>query len=437
MPKSYTFVKISHIFTMNIAIIGGGAAGFFAAINILESNPSLRVTIYEAASRPLAKVSVSGGGRCNLTNTFAQIDDLGVAYPRGAKLMRGLFKSFDHLATRAWFEERGVELVTQSDECLFPKSQSSQEIIDTFEGRLSKLGGTVKLSHRVSSITPCEPQGYRVSFEDAKLSDIEADIVVVTTGGSPKLEGLGMLSGLNLKFETPVPSLFTLNIPDRDIRDLMGAVVDPAMLSIQGTKFSASGALLITHWGVSGPAALKLSAYAARHLHERDYRATLIINWANERDNDRVHRQLSRLLSENQGRLITNIRPFDLPSRVWEMLLRRGDIPLERRCIELGSKGINRLVNLLTNDQYPIEGKSRFREEFVTCGGVSLKNINPTTLESRQHRDLYFGGEVLDVDAITGGFNLQAAWSMGYAIACSIIARAARTACPALGQSQE
>ncbi|MFI3320178.1 MAG: aminoacetone oxidase family FAD-binding enzyme [Rikenellaceae bacterium] len=408
---------------MKIAIIGGGAAGFFAAINILEQCPTADVTIYEASSQPLAKVGVSGGGRCNLTNTFAQIGDLSEAYPRGAKLMRGLFKTFDNQSTVEWFESRGVELVTQPDECLFPKSQSSQEIIDTFGRLLAKLGGGLKSSHRVSAISPLSDGGYRVSFVDAKLADIYVDTVVVTTGGSPKIEGLSMLDGLDLQFELPVPSLFTFNTPHREIRELMGAVVDPAMLSIQGTKFLATGALLLTHWGLSGPAALKLSSYAARYLDEKEYKAIVVINWVCQRDNDRVHSELLRLLSENQGRLITNIRPFGLPSRVWEMLLRRAEIPHERRCVEVGSKGVNRLVNRLTNDQYEMDGQSRFREEFVTCGGVSLKSINPATMEARKHPNLYFAGEVVDVDAITGGFNLQAAWSMGFVVVQSIIAK--------------
>ncbi len=401
---------------MRVAIIGGGAAGYFAAINMKEISPSTEVTIYEASSKSLAKVGVSGGGRCNLSNSFEGIKDLSRVYPRGAKLMKRLFKTFDHKQTQEWFEDRGVELVTQEDHCIFPKSQSSQEIVDTLLNLTRESGVVVKHSHRVASIES-HGSGYRVSFEDPKLRDIEVDSVVVTTGGSPKRERLKMLDSLGLEIMEPVPSLFSFNIPSDPITELMGAVVDPATITLQGTKLKASGALLITHWGISGPAALKLSSYAARVLSESHYTAKIAVNWVNESNFDRVQTELLRLTRENSAKLVTNVRPFNLPSRLWLALLQKADISHERRFVELGSKGINRLVNLLINDEYEVKGQSRFRDEFVTCGGVALSNVNIATMECKSHPNLYFAGEVLDVDAITGGFNLQAAWSMGYVVA--------------------
>ncbi len=407
---------------MNIAIIGGGAAGYFAAINIMEMSPQSHVTIYEGASRSLAKVGVSGGGRCNITNSFEEIDELSKAYPRGHKLINRAFKIFDFKDAKEWFESRGVKLVTQEDQCLFPQSQDSQEIIDTFERLAQRHDIKVKHSYRVSSIKH-EAERYRISFSDPKLFDVEVDAVVVTTGGSPKLEGLSMLSHLDLKIVEPLPSLFSFNIPNDPITELMGAVVDKVTLSLQGSKLKSSGALLVTHWGVSGPAVLKLSSYAARILAEREYTSGFSVNWTYDHNSEDVLRELRRITEENSGKLVVNIRPFDLPSRLWKMLLTKANISHERRFVELGSKGINRLVDLLINDSYMIHGQSRFRDEFVTCGGVALSNIDIATMECKRYPNLYFAGEVLDVDAITGGFNLQAAWSTGYVVAHTIASK--------------
>ncbi|MFI3247885.1 MAG: aminoacetone oxidase family FAD-binding enzyme [Rikenellaceae bacterium] len=404
---------------MNVAIIGGGAAGYFTAINIKELVPDVSVTIFEASDRSLAKVAVSGGGRCNLTNSFAEVSHLGKAYPRGVNLIKRAFKTFDHNSTKEWFESHGVELVTQEDQCLFPKSQSSQEIIDTFLRLANDHNIEVKHSCRVASIDRCEG-GYEIAFTDDNLESERFNAVVVTTGGSSNADALSMISSLELKIEQPIPSLFTFNIPNNPITMLMGTVVDPAQITLRGSKLLASGALLITHWGMSGPAVLKLSSYGARILNQADYNATIAVNWANETPPERVLAVIQRLISENSGKLVTSAKPFNLPSRIWMMLLVKAGIAHERRFAEIGSKGVNRLVNVITNDEYVVDGQSRFREEFVTCGGVALSNINLATLECKEHPNLYFAGEVLDVDAITGGFNLQAAWSMGYVVATSI-----------------
>lgn len=405
---------------MKIAIIGGGAAGFFAAINLMELKSAVSITIFESSSKVLSKVGISGGGRCNLTNSFDDVKSLLKVYPRGDKLMKRAFKIFDHKDTYDWFESHGVALTTQNDMCVFPHSQDSHEIIDTFLRLADELGVGIKLSHRVDSILSCDG-GYKLVINGVcDDEDNFYDAVVVTTGGSPRREGLAMLDSLSLAVSEPVPSLFSFNIPNDTITELMGTVVENVSVSFQGVKHRASGALLVTHWGVSGPAILKLSSYCARLLKERDYCAKLSINWINECDEKLIHFELETIIERNRQKLLSSVKPFNLPTRLWLNLLRRVNISEERRWVELGSRGINRIVNALTNDEYEVRGKSRSKDEFVTCGGISLDNINHETMESLKHPNLYFAGEVVDVDAITGGFNLQAAWSMGYVVACSL-----------------
>ncbi len=409
---------------MKIAIIGAGAAGYFAAIKIGEQLPDAQISIYESKSRSLAKVAISGGGRCNLTNSFEQVKDLSKVYPRGLNLVKRAFKLFNHRDAYEWFEGRGVELVTQEDQCVFPRSQDADEIVSMFTREADRLGVEVKHSHRVDEIKELEGgAGYEVTFLDPKLKSKIADIVIVTTGGSPKVEGLSFLRSLELDIEEPVPSLFSFNIPEGGLDELIGTVVENVIVSLRKSKLSASGPLLITHWGFSGPAILKLSSYGARLLAQWDYQARVAVNWVGESKVDAIHSELMRVIEENSAKLVGSIRPFDLPTRLWQTLLQRANISLERRFGELGSKGINRIVEVLFNDEYQISGQSRFREEFVTCGGVATSNVNITTLESRKYKNLYFAGEVLDVDAVTGGFNLQGAWSMGYAVAKAICDR--------------
>ncbi|MFI3295547.1 MAG: NAD(P)/FAD-dependent oxidoreductase [Rikenellaceae bacterium] len=404
---------------MNIAIIGGGAAGFFSAINLKEMIPDCEVTIFESSHSALSKVLVSGGGRCNLTNSFEGVGELSQVYPRGHRLIKQVFRLFDYRDTVRWFESRGVRLVTQSDYCLFPASQQASQIVDTFLDLSHSLGVEVCYGHKVTRIDSTG-LGFDISFADRALSSLHFDRVIVTVGGKPRSEGFSFLDSLSLKVSPPVPSLFSFNIPDDSITSLMGSVVDCASVSIVGMKYRGTGALLVTHWGISGPAVLRLSSYAARELSQSDYCATVSVNWVGQSNSQVVFDHLQQLVRDCGSRLVTNIRPFNIPTRLWNLLVEKAGIPSERRFSEIGTKGLNRLVNLLTNDQYRIGGRSRFREEFVTCGGVSLSQVNLSTMESRAYRGLYFAGEVLDVDALTGGFNLQGAWSMGYAAACSI-----------------
>lgn len=403
---------------MNIAIIGGGAAGFFLAISLKQLAPDASVTIFEKSTKVLAKVAVSGGGRCNLTNSFAEISDLNRAYPRGGKLMKRAFTVFNHEQTYDWFEEMGVRLVTQDDQCVFPRSQDSQTIIDCFLRLTKELGITVKTAHTLQSITA--GGAYTLAFSEESITNQTFDIVAITTGGSPKSEGLSYLEALGLKIVAPVPSLFTFNIPSDPIKELMGVVVENATVTLQGTKLKASGALLITHWGMSGPAILKLSSYAARIVSEQQYRFNILVNWVNETNCDKITDYLNAIALQNPQKQVSNIRPYDISSRLWLFLLQKAEIPEERKWAELGKKGINKIMHILSNDTYLVHGKGAFRDEFVTCGGVSLAGIDFNTMESNNCKNLYFAGEVLDIDAITGGFNLQAAWTTAYVAATAI-----------------
>lgn len=435
-----------------VAVIGGGAAGCFAAVNMKEMNPDLDVTVYEAGPVLLAKVAVTGGGRCNLTNSFAEVRSIESVYPRGFRLMKRLLREFSNTDVCDWFEGRGVRLVTQSDQCVFPKSQQSSEIIETLVAGMKSAGVNVAVSHRLTSVLDTDgdkPERYKLSFDTGSGSEkhqteIYADIVLITTGGSPKKSGLSMLDGLGLEIIDPVPSLFGFNIGapealaeirrgrgvqvaltgtrkrDGELSALMGIVTENVVTGLAGTKFRAEGPLLITDWGMSGPAVLKLSSYAAKYLAEQNYSAELMVNWAGKIAVPELESVLSLISSSAPQKMSANVGPDFLNNRLWTYLLHRAGIPADRRWAEIGSKGLNRIISTLTSDIYPVVGRNKFKGEFVTCGGVSLAGIDPKTLESRQHSGLYFAGEVTDVDAVTGGFNLQAAWTMGWVAARAI-----------------
>lgn len=379
-----------------LAIIGAGAAGCFCATLLRQWCPELAITVFEAGPKPLAKVALTGGGRCNLTNDFQGIRSLAEAYPRGERVMKRALKAFSQEDTIRWFEAAGVPCVLQEDHCWFPRSQDAMDIVHALERGMN--GVALRLRTPVQSVHPL----------------LETyDFVVVTTGGAPRLP---FLEGLDLELVPPVPSLFTFTVPDPALRSLMGLVVE-AGLSLQGTKFQAHGPLLITDWGLSGPATLKLSSYAARYLAENGYQGTLSVQWLQGNEAE-VRERLLQTAAENARKFMANT-PL-LPGRLWAHLLGKAGLREDLRWGEAGSKALNRLTAILTNDSYPLRGKSRFREEFVTCGGVALSNIDPGTLACKRHPGLYFAGEVLDIDAITGGFNLQAAWSTAYGVARSI-----------------
>ena len=389
---------------MKTAVIGGGAAGFFLAVNLKEAMPEMAVTIFERSNRVLSKVAVSGGGRCNCTNTFADVRDLSAVYPRGHRLMKRLFKSFDYRDAYAWFERHGVPLVVQEDQCVFPAAQDSKAIIDCFLSLARRYQIEIRRGEKISSL--------------AELSDY--DFVAVTTGGSPTGEGLKWLAALGHELEPPVSSLFSLRVDNEGLCGLMGTVVNDVTVHLPGTKFRAEGPLLITHWGVSGPAILRLSSYAARHLAENGYKVSLSVNWL-QSDEATVLSALAEMTIRQPQKQLSTFNPFGLSQRLWNHLLSEtlGDRS-QIRWSEMSRKDMNRLTNTLVNATYSVVGRAPFKDEFVTCGGVSLKSINPATLESRHVPHLYFAGEVLDIDGITGGFNFQAAWTTAYVVQQSI-----------------
>lgn len=382
---------------MKTAIIGGGAAGFFLAINLKEMMPTIEVTIFEKSKKVLAKVEVSGGGRCNCTNSFAAVSDLSQVYPRGHRLMKRLFKTFNYRDAYDWFEKHGVRLVTQDDECVFPVSQDSHTIINTFLLYAKRLGVEILTERKITSLD--------------ELKDY--DYIAVTTGG-------GTASMTGVPTTENVPSLFTFNIEDEALRALMGTVVEEATAYIPGTKFKASGPLLITHWGMSGPAILRLSSYAARELHDHQYQMPLAVNWCNRKDAE-VQTELQNIIRQHPQKQLATIRPFNLPTRLWNYLLEKtlGE-RAQYRWQHLTQKDLNRLTNCLCNDNYQIAGRAAFKDEFVTCGGVSLSAVDANTLESKDLPCVFFAGEVLDIDGVTGGFNFQAAWTTAFVVAQAI-----------------
>ena len=387
---------------MKTAIIGGGAAGFFLAINLKEMCPEMEVTIFEKSKRVLAKVEISGGGRCNCTNSFAEVRDLSAVYPRGHRLMKRLMKGFSQEDAYAWFERHGVRLTTQEDQCVFPVSQDSHSIINCFLSETRRHGVEIRTETKIDSLD--------------QLS--EYDFIAVTTGGMTTQNARNTQI---IPIVPPVPSLFTFQIADEALHALMGTVVENVMTMIPGTKLRAEGPLLITHWGMSGPAILKLSSYAARLLAENSYQALLAVNWTNRRDTE-VITMLDEMMIRYPQKQLKTMSPCGLPLRLWSYLVEKcmGERS-NGRWGSLNKKEQNRLANLLSGgDGYQIAGKAPFKDEFVTCGGIDLSAVNPSTLESRQVPHLYFAGEVLDIDGITGGFNFQAAWTTAYTVACAI-----------------
>ena len=413
----------------NIAIIGAGAAGCFCAAEIARLRPGWHVSVFEAAPRPMMKLAVTGGGRCNLTNTFACVTgeyspddtvpfqslnlpsaararDLSSVYPRGARLMKKALSRFDQNDCCRWFEDAGVRLVVQPDQCVFPASQDAMQIVRTLERTMRERGVKMYCGRKITAVD----KDLTLHFEGESL---KPDAVVLTTGGSTAR----LLANTGIELVPDVPSLFTLKIDDDRLRSLMGTVIADVCLGIAGTQFRSSGTLLLTDWGISGPATLRLSSYAARWLASEQYRGTLHINWLNGSEQG-VRERLATMSAG--ARTVANSHPSELSDRLWRMLVERAGIRPDARWAELGGKGLARLVNTLISDSYPIAGRARFKEEFVTCGGVSLNEVRPDTLESRRIPGLYFAGEVLDIDAVTGGFNLQAAWTTAFTAAKAI-----------------
>ena len=401
---------MSNISQNKIAIIGGGAAGFFAALSCKEHHPDAVVTIYERSDKLLAKVKVSGGGRCNVTHACFNISQLSKFYPRGEKFLKKSFTQFNTNDTVKWFEDRGVKLKTEADNRMFPVTNNSQTIIDCLMDEAKRKGVTIKLHSPVTAIEK-QNDDFKIFFKE---ESIKADKIIIANGGSPKIEGYQWLGKLGHTIVPPVPSLFTFNMPDNPITSLMGVAVNPVMVHVQGTKLINEGPLLITHWGMSGPAVLKLSAWGARHFHECHYQFQIQVNWLGATTENEARERLATEMELIKKRKISNENIFRLPNRLWLFFLDKLEINPDTPWGDVSKKNMNRLLNTLLNDVYKVEGKTTFKEEFVTSGGVSLNDVSADTMESKVCKGMYLAGEVLDIDGVTGGFNFQAAWTTGF-----------------------
>lgn len=397
----------------DIIIVGGGAAGFFTAINIVEKNPKLKVAILERGAEVLQKVRISGGGRCNVTHACFEPNELVKFYPRGEKELRGPFHQFCSGDTIEWFEKHGVELKIEADGRMFPVSNSSQTIIDCFLKATQKLGIAVLTGQSVQSIFK-KDTAWKV---ETQTENYLAEKLILATGSNPKV--WEMLQNFGHAVVSPVPSLFTFNIKDPRIKELPG-VATQVTVKVKDTKLTTTGPLLITHWGMSGPAILKLSAWGARILHDKNYQFTIFVNWLNDEDTADVEKKLKELKQEHAKKSVSKKSPFELTNRLWESLVLASSIEVETKWADLSKIQLQNLANQLTNATFQVNGKSTFKEEFVTAGGIDLKEINFKTMESKLHKNLYFAGEIVNIDAITGGFNFQNAWTSGFIVAASI-----------------
>ncbi|MCG7501371.1 NAD(P)/FAD-dependent oxidoreductase [Tenacibaculum sp. Mcav3-52] len=397
-----------------VIIIGGGAAGYFTAINAKEINPELDITILEKGKEVLQKVKISGGGRCNVTHACFEPKELTKFYPRGEKELLGPFHKFMTGDTFEWFENRGVPLKIEEDNRVFPEANTSQAIIDCFQNAVDNLEITVLKNHGVNSIY----QQNEKWIINTKNQDFEADFVVVAAGSSKKVWDL--CKTLNHTIIKPVPSLFTFNIKDKRIIDLGGISVPNAEVTLVGTNLENSGPLLITHWGLSGPAILKLSAFGARILADKNYQYNVLVNWLGQ-DTYSVFSTLQELKKSQTKKQVSLKSPFsDIPRRLWERLVMASEIKNNQNWADLSNKQLQNLADQLTKGLFNANGRTTFKEEFVTAGGLDLKEINFKRFESKKHKNLFFVGEVLNIDAVTGGFNFQNAWTGGFICANAI-----------------
>lgn len=397
--------------SMVIAIIGGGAAGIMAAISAKEHYPEASVSVFEKSGKFLSKVKVSGGGRCNVTHQLLPVSRLLKAYPRGAGIVKKTLPIFGQKEVISWFESHGVQLKTESDGRMFPVTDSSHTVMDCLLNTARAMGITLIKQFPVYRLNPLENGKWElVSGESSEM----ADKVIVATGGSPMPGNYQWLADLGHHIQEPLPSLFTFNLVSNALRNLQGISVADTVVRIKGSSHIQSGPLLITHWGISGPAVLKLSAFAAEELASVDYRFEVMVNWTGERDQQKVKALILQTLQAHPNRKLWNSPVFGLPQRLWHFLAQRAGIAAEKPNNEIGQKLTNKLVEVLCNDTWQVDGRTTFKEEFVTCGGVLEDSISLPSLQSKSCPGLYFCGEVLNIDGITGGFNFQSAWTTGY-----------------------
>jgi len=395
----------------HLIVIGGGAAGFFCAVNAARLNPLLKVTILEKSSKLLSKVKVSGGGRCNVTHHCFDIVEMSKHYPRGQHFVRKAFHQFFTTDTIRWFEERGVKVKSEKDGRMFPVTDSSDTIINCLLKEADKYNVEIKLNTEVKNVNYTNEKFH---LEIADSRQITGDYLCIAAGGYPKSSMFEWIRKLGHTIEEPVPSLFTINLPGHSITKLMGVSVENTIVKIIGSKLSEEGPLLITHWGFSGPVVLRLSAWGARELATRNWQFTVLINWLGDHSEERVREKFQRFRFDLATQKIINRNPFGLPQRLWEFLLDETGVNAETRWADLPSKEQNRLVKNLCTYECAVKGKTTFKEEFVTAGGINLKETDPNTMMSKKVPNLFFAGEVMDVDGITGGFNFQHVWTSGF-----------------------
>jgi len=405
-----------------LIVIGGGAAGFFCAINSGRLDRSLKVTIIEKSNKLLSKVKVSGGGRCNVTHACFDIAEMSKRYPRGPHFVKKAFHQFFTTDTISWFEERGVKLKTEADGRMFPVTDSSQTIIDCLLKEANKFGVEILMNKEVRGLSMLNGQ-WSIKLSDSRL--LTSDYVCIASGGYPKSSMFDWLKELGHTIEEPVPSLFTFNLPEHPITKLMGVSVEKAKVKIQNSKLEEEGPLLITHWGLSGPAVLRLSAWGARELKERNWEFGISVNWLPDYNEETLRKKLQELRITNASQKIINKNSFGLPSRLWEFLaeqsrIKNDPIAIGWRWADLPSAEQNKFIKNLCRYECEVKGKTTFKEEFVTAGGIRLNEVDVNTMMSKKVANLFFAGEVLDVDGITGGFNFQHAWTSGFVAAKSI-----------------
>lgn len=410
-----------------LVVIGGGAAGFFCAVNAARLHPQLSVLLLEKSSKVLSKVKVSGGGRCNVTHACFNISDLLKKYPRGASFLKKSFQHFFTTDTVQWFEQRGVPLKTEADGRMFPASNTSQTVIDSLLSEATKYKVEVRMHAEVRQIS-IDQNVYQEKFMLVLANQhvIKADYLCIASGGYPKSAQFEWLTKIGHTIQPPVPSLFTFNIPQNPITQLMGISVENAVVKITGSKLQQAGPMLITHWGLSGPAILKLSAWAARELEQRDYQFSVQINWVPAYHENSLRQKIQEVRFEIAAQKIINRNPFGIPSRLWEYFLQQCGIDGNCRWADLPAKEQNKLVKILSAQELEVKGKTTFKEEFVTAGGIQLSEVDANTMQSKLHPQLYFAGEVLDVDGVTGGFNFQNAWTTGWIAANAITQHASQ-----------
>lgn len=400
-----------------LIVIGGGAAGFFCAVNAARMNPNLKVTIVEKSNKLLSKVRVSGGGRCNVTHDCFEISELIKRYPRGQNFLKKAFHWFSTKDTIEWFKERGVELKIEADGRMFPNTNTSQTIVDCLMKEANEFGIEIKMSFDVNSIS-IEKNNFHLTTSDSRL--LTSDFICIASGGYPKSLQFQWLQKLGHSIEEPVPSLFTFNIPNNLITQLMGVSIENAQVKIVGSKLNNSGPLLITHWGMSGPAVLKLSAYGARELADTNYHFKILVNWLTNFNEQTLKEEWLMLRQQYASNKIHNKNPFGLPNRLWIFLLNDCAIKEEARWADVTAKQQNQLIKNLTAQEFEVKGKTTFKEEFVTCGGIKLSEIDANTMQSKIVPNIFFAGEVMDIDGVTGGFNFQNAWTSGFIAAKAI-----------------